>query len=281
MDEELRRLVRLAERVAATGDRLSLTFAAELAQVWRRLERLLLDEVGEIVPTSQVGRLRTRVRRVLEEAGYDALVTSASQASVEQMAGVVLGRTQIPRVELETRLQALRQMATVDLFAQGDDVATAVWRAVVQQVFAARPAKDVLADLAAVLDRKLEQVETLFDTQVSIFGRHVEALKSANLPKQQPYLFAGPIDLKAREFCLDLVGQVLTRDKIDALDNEQLPNCFLTGGGWNCRHQFIAVESKGLRALANTGQRAPGYDAQVARVKALRAERKAARRKAA
>lgn len=279
MDQELRRLIALAERIARTGERISLVFAAELATVWRRMERILIEEVGQVVPTSQAAALRDRVRAILTASGYDALVTAAARAGVEQMAGVVLGRAAIERVALETRLQALRQMATVDLFAQGDEVATAVWRAVVQQVIAERPVSDVLADLAAVLDKKQAQVATLFDTQVSIFGRQVEALKSADLPAEQPFLFAGPVDGKNRDFCFDLVGQVLTRDRIDALDNGQLPNVFLTAGGYNCRHQFIAVESKALRALANTGQRAPGYEAQIARVLAWRTAQK--RRKAA
>ena len=52
---------------------------------------------------------------------------------------------------------------------------------------------------------------------------------------------------------------ISTRAAIEALDNGQLPNPFITGGGYNCRHSWLAVESQELRDLANTGRKAPEF----------------------
>jgi hypothetical protein len=70
--------------------------------------------------------------------------------------------------------------------------------------------------------------------------------------------------VKVRPFCHQHLGKVFTRDEIDALDNKQLPNPFLTGGGYNCRHQFIAVSQlSAWRKLAGTDQRIPEIEAQL------------------
>lgn len=74
-----------------------------------------------------------------------------------------------------------------------------------------------------------------------------------------------------RDWCLDHLGLVMTKDRIDALDNGQLPNAFLTGGGYNCRHTFLAVSDPDLIALANTGQRAPGYETRIVEARDARA----------
>jgi hypothetical protein len=67
---------------------------------------------------------------------------------------------------------------------------------------------------------------------------------------------------------------VLTRGAIDSLSNGQLPNVFITGGGYNCRHSFLAVSDPALVALADTGQRADGYDGRVTMARTLKTQAK-------
>jgi hypothetical protein len=94
--------------------------------------------------------------------------------------------------------------------------------------------------LADVLDHSEPQIRTLYDTSVSIFGRQVEALQAGDDP-DTTFAFFGPVDEKTRDFCLEHVGKVYTRAEIDALDNGQIDNCFLTAGGFSCRHSWVEV----------------------------------------
>lgn len=55
------------------------------------------------------------------------------------------------------------------------------------------------------------------------------------------YLYLGPYDTKTRPFCAPLVGSVLSKKEIDELDNGQGGDVYSDGGGWNCRHQWMAV----------------------------------------
>jgi hypothetical protein len=281
---EIDDLLRRAQRIADTGERLSASFAAELAAVFRDAERALVRLLGALdgdvsVRAVQAIALRDALRRILDEAGYDRLMAVSSSSVAERMANAVLsGRGKAAAAVLdrsEATIEALRRLAAFDLFQQGDEVATALWRSLAQQLFTGRDRADILADLADALDREVRSVQTLFDTLVSMFGRQVEAVHAEDLPENQPFLFAGPIDSRTRPFCLARVGKVFTRAAIDAMDNGQLGNVFLTGGGYNCRHSFLAVESRELRDIVESGERIPEVADDVRRVEELK-KRKAA-----
>ncbi len=157
------------------------------------------------------------------------------------------------------RVEALRALQASDLLQEGDALAYALWQATVRGIFGAQPVADILADLATIIDKKEAQIRTLYDTNISIFGRQVEALQAGNDPGT-PFLYLGPDDEKTRPFCRQHVGKVYTRERIDAMENGQLPNVFLTGGGFNCRHTWIEVaKSSELAPLANAGTRAPAF----------------------
>jgi hypothetical protein len=135
-----------------------------------------------------------------------------------------------------------------------------------------------VAALAQAIERSRAQAQTLFDTSTSIAGRQIVAAEA-----QAPgtvFLYVGPVDGVVRPFCLEQLGMVHSREGIDELDNGQLPNVFLTGGGYNCRHSWMAVSDPDLIALADTGQRAPGFDERVRVAKAYTAQRRTQRRAA-
>ena len=276
---ELSDLIATADRIARTGDRLTRAFADDLTRIWRQIERLIAAEIASTSASAiALRRLRRKLRDAFTDAGFDEFATKAAVDSVATMAAAV-GTSRIPRAALSDRLAALQAVATGNLLAQGDNAANALYRAVSQHLAGSRDVRDILRSLTKTLDREAHEVGAVFDTQVSIFGRQVEDLRSQKLPPDQPYLYSGPIDGRTREWCLQRVGKIYTRDEIDRMDNGQIPNVFLSAGGYRCRHSFLAVESRALRELSNTGQRADGYDAQIERVEQWKAAQK--RRKAA
>jgi hypothetical protein len=273
--------------IAATADSLSAAFARELGKLLidatAALRPLLKQAIaGDRTATIAAARgikLRTAIRQTLTAAGYDALAEEAALAAVERMSEAVLatrvGRGTAGLVKPNGRtLAALAEVGRANLLQQADDVAAALWRSLGQVLFTSRPVDAVLEDLLDVFEDEVGNLQTLFDTQVSIYGRQVEALATADLEADQPYLYAGPVDLKTRTWCLERVGKVYTRAEIDAMDNGALPDAFLTGGGYNCRHSFLAVESDEARGLLGTGQRLPEIAARVEFVEATKAARK-------
>jgi hypothetical protein len=262
------------ERQAQVADDLGRSYARELALVKSDLERelrrlLLRAEHGSWTATALAARalqLRRELREVLARAGYDDLADTAAVRGLERMARAVERTRLAARVagftsRDATRIAALKELARLDLLAQGDEVAVAVWRSVVQGLYAQRPVADILDDLSTVLDREARDVATLYDTTVSIFGRRVELLKSTDT---QLYIYAGPVDAKTRPFCLEHAGKVYTRAELDALDNGQTGSTFLTMGGYNCRHHPVAISRfSELADLHGTNERAPEVQVQV------------------
>lgn len=288
MDQELAALIARAEAIAATGERFSADFAVELAQVWLNVERALRTVVGTLKPPLELLALRDTVRRTLTQAGYDGLVAIVSREALDAVQTVLLPAARAELVaSASTQLAALRELAErttlSGMTTQAQVVAEEIWRAVSLQVIAHRPVEEIVAALADTLDRSQSSIRTLFDTAVSMYGRQVEAVATEALGPGQPFLYAGPIDDVTRDWCLQRVGKVFTRAEIDAMDNGQLPDVFVSGGGWNCRHSFLAVESQALRSLAGTGERVEPIAADVARIRerkaiiaALKHRRKAA-----
>lgn len=271
----------LGQALASVTDTLSAVFARELARVLQLTERHLRpilerERLGDRTAKSIARKalpLRTELRTALTKAGYDALVREASISAVERMAGAFRSRGMSLGRITPARLHALASLLEADLMGLGDSAAHSAWRAGVQAIYTERPVDEILAQLARQLDKSFAQAQTIYDTQVSITGRQIQAILTEG-EEDQAYLYVGPVDARTREWCLDHVGYVYSRDAIEQLDNGQLPNALLTGGGYSCRHTFLAVSDPALVALRDTDQRAEGYDGRVAMARTMKSQRK-------
>lgn len=140
---------------------------------------------------------------------------------------------------------------------------------------------EVLVELNEIFVEWVYRARTLYETAIAEFAQVAAIAKSATsgpAPQTRVYLYTGPADNRLRPFCRHHVGKVLSRGQIDRLDNKQLPNTFLTRGGYNCRHQWRDVTGiPELARLADTGQFAsPAIAAKVAAaLKLPRSSRKA------
>jgi hypothetical protein len=267
--------------IAARAERLSAGFAQSLADIMRKADAALKPILaraiaGDRTATVQAARgiaLRRQIRQALTDAGFDDFATEASNTAIEAMAAEVM-RTRLARGTAKlvrpsaARLRALAVLSESNLLGTAEDVTTALMRAVSQFILTTTPSPRILDTLAEVMSKELGQVQTLFDTQVSIMGRQVEAIATEPLGPEQAFLYTGPVDGRTRTWCLDRVGKVYTRREIEAMDNGQLPNAFLTGGGYNCRHSFLAVASDELVSLTGMNLRAPGFEEEIASAKA-------------
>lgn len=238
----------IASRVAKKADRAAADFQRRLGRVWREAERrarVLIQNASES-PTSrirgtQAAALRQQMRQALTEAGFDALVDEATDEPFDRLATQLLqDGTEIARLVARPQIQALKELHRLDLLDEGDAVAKELWSAMARGLYVRKPADDILRDLGEVLDATDAHIATWYDTSLSIFTRQVELLEAGDDPETR-FLYTGPDDDVTRPFCKAHVGQVYTRAEIERMDNGQLDNVLLTGGGWNCRHLFLQV----------------------------------------
>jgi hypothetical protein len=258
-------LRRAAERTASEADALSAAFARQLARVFRDTDRQirewLFTQPERLRPTA-----RGDIRRIVHNAGFDALAT-ASVVPFDDIAAQVISSRRAAKVAVDVsasavaRLEAWREWHLADVL----DEASVLSRGLAAVVMRSdgRSRRRLPNDLAKVLDSAESRVLTLYDTAVSIFGRQVEAEQAGDDPSTT-FVYMGPVDAKTRDFCLEHVGKVYTREEIDELDNGQLSNVFLTAGGWNCRHVFQEISK--ASELRETGE-APEIRQEVERIR--------------
>jgi hypothetical protein len=265
-----------ATRLAAVTDAITASYADELARVLRELERelrtlVVAAEAGSesaLARAIAAGRARQQITAALTRAGYDDLVARYGDATLDAVVAQVArvrGAAGLARFVTadDARILALKALATTDLLGQGEVLALETWRTLARGIFTGRPLADLLDDLAATLGEQVAVARTVYDTSVSIFSRQLEAMKATGEPDEL-FAYIGPNDDKTREFCEERVGKVYTRAEIDDMDNGQLDDVFLTGGGYNCRHVWSAVSAYGeAAALAGTDQRLPEYEREA------------------
>lgn len=119
---------------------------------------------------------------------------------------------------------------------------------------------EVAMEVGEVLGLLPGRMSRWADTALLEFSQYLIMLNSKNEgtrgPGQPPagYLYTGPIDSRCRPFCLRTVGRVWSRARIDKMDNRQLPNTFLTRGGYHCRHLWRPVKDATLLATMDSGR---------------------------
>jgi len=262
-------LLAAVKRLLRTSETIHARFARDLSRVLREAERRMIPVLVDALNSPSVTRTfdaevliaaREQLRLALTEAGYDALVADATGTRLDALIAKVQATARVEAAflpDVRQGVMALQRVMHLDLLSQGDEVARQVWRAVMRSVIGQVPTTDAVQDLGAALDISQAQTRTLFDTNVSVFQRQVSALQAPD-STEATYLYTGPVDGLMRPFCRDLVGQVLTRQAIQLLDNGQLGNVYLTGGGYNCRHLWTWTAGIAeLETMADTGQRVP------------------------
>jgi len=280
-----RRLQQAVRREAAMQDAAIAGFEEDLRRVLTLASKRLRALLGEwqakpkgrsrAIQLARVLALRTRARQVLRDAGFDSLAVSALGDPLERLATAALRSSRIANAAMKFSandlewLEAWRTFRLADLLDLADDAARAVQRVALDGTLGLRPLSSLVLDVVDALELSFRQARTIYDTAVSVYARQVGLLHATGEPDEL-FFYAGPADLKTREFCAEWVGKVLSREEIDQLDNEQLPDVLVTGGGYNCRHRWMRVSEldSELRELYETGERAPWIEDEIGRLEA-------------
>jgi hypothetical protein len=272
-------------------------FEADLARVWvvlrQRVVQLtnqLLAEKGRITSTAvNLGVARAAARDLqaaLEEAGYRDLIAGALETMGDLAKYQGLGQTTVARVEraaawsAET-LDAFHDIKLREMLEVGDAAIRRIEQTLLRGIVGAQDRAELLNEVVAELEISLPKARTIYDTSLSEFSR-VAVTSTATGAADEAFLYSGPIDGLTRPFCLERVGRVFVRADIDEMDNGQLDNTLITGGGYNCRHTWLPVpEDTEFAALAGTGEFVDdAYAEDVTQAGAARERLKAAKRKA-
>ena len=86
------------------------------------------------------------------------------------------------------------------------------------------------------------QMQTLVTTGLNDYSRSVGKVMMDQLSENQQYRYVGAIDDRTRDVCLQMWSAgSLTKSKIVSNFG---PSVFISGGGYNCRHQWIPTQAE-------------------------------------
>lgn len=279
MSTKLSRLQRAAEREAEIQDFAVQAFERQLQLLVSRFLRRLradlaeweVDDAGRLIgDAANLGRalaFRQQLGAWLQEEGFFELALEVLGDPLDEIARSVLATSRIANEaaklsSFRDTLHALKELRLADLLDVSEDIARELSRVTFEGMLALRPVDALTLDIADRLEVTQRQARTIYDTAVSTFSRQIEQL-NADGTDDELFVYVGPFDEKNREFCEERVGRVFTRADIDEMDNGQLPDVFITGGGYNCRHTWkrVSILDDELRELAKTGERVPEIEA--------------------
>jgi hypothetical protein len=232
------------------------------ATVVDRMREELEISGGRIARTARNQKALRTVEQMVREALDEAGVAKITQRFVGEFAGglpLVDEMLEIISREIRRPLEwrrgredqaflAAQQAMTQDaLEAALETAAAAAQRRALFSVGALRFA-DMVEQIALGMDRSISEATTLGATAVVMFQRSATERAYRQIEREAPkgavrYRYEGPRDKLTRPFCEEMLRRTarrpMTRDEIERADNGQLPNPFLTGGGYNCRHQWV------------------------------------------
>ena len=158
-----------------------------------------------------------------------------------------------------TDITIINKLKAIDLevmYQQGALLDSLIKKQLINAVALGSKFQDTVDNLATDLlgaGEKTGQLARFADTymRTSMFGLSRAIDKEiyddaipASQSAEQKYLYAGPIDNKTREFCIEHVGETFTESEIEQFpdENDSGLDPWFSPGGWNCRHRLIPVD---------------------------------------
>lgn len=241
---------RLQEReddeIAALNDAYSAALDHTITRVIGDLPR---DDAGRLVPEADaIARLRRSFERFGDEQGASILleqhvervrIALARQVDLLSDGWQRLGEDPLSGDELA--LSQVIKANSLDRMAElGSYHHTQLRDAVTRQVLGRATPSDLRAQMRRLSDRSASEADRQHHDAMIGYSRAVIE-ESARERGYEYFQYIGPDDSANRPFCDRHVDKVYTREEIDALDNGQTSNVFLTGGGFRCRHHWRPV----------------------------------------
>jgi len=238
---EARTVEALRERLSVTKGKIDRTIGN--ARTLRQLDRYLLD--------------------ALDRAGYQHLLPELVnqfpgqlqffQETMEVLASAT--KNGLPAINFSARdLQVFADQglsAKDGLQAVIESIAARSKQRILMSV-GGLPFAELAESLAQYMHRALPEAVGLAETATATYYRIMAdrgyQLIERDLPSTEiRYGYFGPLDKLNRPFCREhrqdtIDGKSWTRAEIDQMSNGQIPNVFISAGGWRCRHTWaIAI----------------------------------------
>lgn len=230
------------QRLPPAFDALFIRYSAALV-AFSKSRRWDISAIGSLSTTADMIRL-------LDKAGIGTIVSLIARdfppiARAARQSQRVAGLSGGVDIAAINRLLTARVAGAVESSASG--VVAAVKSAWIDSTFLGRPPAEAID--AAVMNNAPAAggvARTQIGSALAVADR---AAGMVGVPTSALYVYIGPQDDRTRSHCKTAEEKAWSRAQIDKLSNQQLPNVFLTCGGYNCRHHWQAISAALARQI--------------------------------
>ena len=219
-----------------------------------KFEKLLLanSETLKAANSAEIALAKENIKRLLVESGYykevGVLINDKYAETINSSHDMYKSMYKKSFRFSEKSLNELNitKQLNLDQFNMlADKATTQLTQGIIELQYGTATQSEIAQQLISTVENVTATIKAQASTQVNTglqgFFRqsNVKLADDAGINK---YEYVGPDDEITRDFCVAHLGKVRTLEEWDSLSNGQLSPVSTFGGGYNCRHQLVAVE---------------------------------------
>ena len=225
------------------------------AQVARQTDQLQQELVRDLLTLSKADRFQSidEFLFAIEQLDIQELVNIKARNIMQGYTSahtMVLKDMDVVANITEETLRSLTNFSTSSFADHLGQMGNIIKKEIVKGAIAGSTEKGIFDAIQQQAGLSGKQMETLVTTGLNDYSRSVSKVMIDQLSDKQQYRYVGAIDDRTRDVCLDMWGSGnLTKEQIESRFGASV---FISGGGYNCRHQWIPVQAESKSKDART-----------------------------
>tara|TARA_R100001463_G_scaffold11279_1_gene31746 strand:+ start:842 stop:1558 length:717 start_codon:yes stop_codon:yes gene_type:complete len=225
------------------------------AQVARQTDQLQQELVRDLLTLSKADRFQSidEFLFAIEQLDVQEIVRMKAKNIMQGYTSahtMVLKDMDVVANITEETLRSLTNFSTSTFANHLGQMGNIIKKEIVKGAIAGSTEKGIFDAIQQQAGLSGKQMETLVTTGLNDYSRSVGKVMIDQLGENQQYRYVGAIDDRTRDVCLDMWGSGnLTKEQIESRFGASV---FISGGGYNCRHQWIPVQAESKSKDART-----------------------------
>ena len=225
------------------------------SQVARQTDQLQQELVRDLLTLSKADRFQSidEFLFAIEQLDIQELVNIKARNIMQGYTSahtIILKDMNVIANITEETLRSLTNFSTATFADHLGQMGNIIKKEIVKGAIAGSTEKGIFDAIQQQAGLSGKQMETLVTTGLNDYSRSVGKVMIDQLSDKQQYRYVGAIDDRTRDACLDMWGSgTLTKEQIESRFGASV---FISGGGYNCRHQWIPVQAESKSKDART-----------------------------
>ena len=204
---------------------------------------VVVDILNTVQKIQRAGTAATLIE-ILERFNFKEIIKIKAQnilVGYNQAHTQVLADMKVFGNVTEETLRALTNFSTSTFTDKLDDMANVMKSEIIKGALGAGTEATILEAIQSQSGLSNKQMKTLVTTGLNDYSRSVNKVMMDTLPNKTKYQYVGALDDRTRDECIDMIsaGELTEQEIVSRFSG--YGDVLISGGGFNCRHQWLPV----------------------------------------